>query len=183
MDRYAWPNFVLLNWVFGPDVGIRSSLWFIEALFWITLQVLGLLSIPAVHRLYTRSPMRISLAVVVVALALAVRAAGPDRPHGARIGTGSALALRHWLGRCAGAPPLRTTSVAGLFPAGMVGYFADRHRRAGHHCRRPGPGVLPALALPRRLVAPASALAGASLTSTSTHFEVFAFLESSAVTP
>ena len=184
MDRYAWPNFVLLNWVFGPDVwGIRSSLWFIEALFWITLAVLGLLSIPAVHRLYTRSPMRISLAVVVVALALrwgpldltdpTVHESAPAVLWLFAIGWAAALVRRRW----------ERLLVAGLFLAGMVGYFADRHRELVIIAGVLVLVSLPALALPRRLVAPASALAGASLYIYITHFEVFAFLESSAVTP
>lgn len=184
MDRYAWPNFVLLNWVFGPDVwGIRSSLWFIEALFWITLAVLGLLSIPAVHRLYTRSPMRISLAVVVVALALrwgpldltdpTVHESAPAVLWLFAIGWAAALVRRRW----------ERLLVAGLFLAGMVGYFADRHRELVIIAGVLVLVSLPALALPRRLVAPASALAGASLYIYITHFEVFALLESSAVTP
>ncbi|HEX6150896.1 AMP-binding protein [Nocardioides sp.] len=179
---YAPATVGFLNQALGPDDWSRQwQFWFLEAMVWTSLLVLVLLAVPAVDRLERRAPYGFALVAVLTGLAVRFTWVGLEASGGTSrytIGVVAWWFLVGWLAVRADTS-LRRWTVVVLTAVGTLGYFGDLSREV---LVIGGIALLvhvPVLRVPRRLVAPISTLASASLFIYITHWVVYPPLEDS----
>jgi len=171
-DGFAWPHALLVNGLLGtPDA--RWAYWFIEALVYILTAVTALLSVPAIARLERRQPFLVPAVAVVFGFVTRFDLIDltadhrTTRPHEVFW----LFALGWAAARATDAP--RRVLVTALAVAAIPGFFADSHRELIVLATVVLVTWMPTIPLPRRLVAPLGAVAGASLFIYLTQFQVY----------
>ena len=172
-DEWRWPNALLVNGWLGTS-GDPWGYWYIEALVQIVVPLAALLAVPAVRRLDRRAPFGVAVAAVVAGLVVRFdvvvdvdTAWTMSRPHEVFW----ILAVGLAAGRATTSP--RRLLVSALALAGMPGFFGGATQEVVVAA-----GILlavwvPALPLPRAVGRVAGWLAGASLYTYLTHYQVY----------
>jgi hypothetical protein len=161
---------LLLNYWVDPE---RWGYWFVETLVQILLLLALVLAVPAVARAQRRAPFAFACAALGLALA-AVAVDDGGNTYTERLMSPHVvlwLFVLGWLVQKAATPAQRlaaTLLVVALVPA----FFAGEPARGAVATVGVLLLLVPALRVPRLLVAPLTALAGASLTIYLTHYAV-----------
>lgn len=174
---YAWTTVALVNNYAGPrghEDG-RWHFWFIEAFVQLCILVLALLAVPAVRRLDRRFPYAFPLVLLAGALALReVTVWDLDDPLNLRFRTHGVawFLILGWLVHRSRTPLQKVaTSVVAL--VAVADFFGQPHREAFIVLGLTALIWMRTLPLPRRCIAPASALAAASMWILISHFQVW----------
>ena len=174
---YAWTTVGLVNNYLGPrghEDG-RWHFWFIEAFVQLCALLLALLAIPAVRRLDRRFPYAFPAAVLAAAVAL--REApfwGLDDPLNLRFRTHGVawFFVLGWLIHRSRTTGQKAFTTLVCFAA-IADFFGQPHREAFIAVGLTALLWMRTIPVPRRAIAPASALAAASMWVLITHFQVW----------
>jgi acyl-coenzyme A synthetase/AMP-(fatty) acid ligase len=171
---YSPANLVMANWLFGSDTWSSTwRLWFLEALVWSLVALAVLLSVPAVRRLYTRTPFGLVAGLAAVAALARLDVFDLTAPPGR--GTAPAVLWLVAIGWAAQvATRRRQRLLLSVIAVATLPGFMDDPVREGTIAA----GLLlvvwvRAVPVPRLLVPAMSVLASASLYVYLTHFEVY----------
>ena len=177
--QYDLPTALFLNGLLGSDTWTADWVfWFLEAVVWCSLGVLALVAVPAADRWERRTPFGVAACVLAVALAarfaLVGVEAGPVERYSLPVvawcfalGWAAARASSH----------LQRALVATAAAVGMVGFFGDLRRELLVVAGAALVLWLPTVRIPRSLTPVLSTLAGASLMTYLTHWQVYPHLE------
>ena len=178
---YAWTTIGLVNNYLGTrghEEG-RWHFWFIEAFVQICLVVLALLSIPAVRRLERRLPYAFPAALLAVTVALReLSVGGLDDPLNLRFRTHGVawFFVLGWLIHRSRTTAQRALTTV-LCLVAVADFFGQPHREAFIAAGLVALTWTRSIPVPRRLIAPLSALAAASMWILITHFQVWPELD------
>jgi hypothetical protein len=172
-DEWRWPNALLVNGWLGTS-GDPWGYWYIEAIVQIVVPLAALLSVPAVRRLDGRAPFATAVAAVVAGLVVRFdvvvdvdTAWTMSRPHEV-----------FWIFAVGWAAGRATTTpqrllVSALALAGLPGFFGGASQELVVAVGIMLAVWVPALSLPRAVGRAAGWLAGASLYTYLTHYQVY----------
>ena len=172
-DEWRWPNALLVNGWLGSS-GDPWGYWYIEAIVQIVVPLAALLAVPAVRRLDARAPFGVAVAAVVAGLVIRFdvlvdvdTAWTMSRPHEV-----------FWIFAVGWAAGRATTSrrrllVSVLALAGMPGFFGGASQEVVVLAGIVLAVWVPAVPLPRAAGRVAGWLAGASLYTYLTHYQVY----------
>jgi len=183
--RYDIDNVLLLHSYVGPAPwDARWRFWFVEALVQILVVLALVLWVPAVRRAERAAPFLVPLGLLAASLLMRfdVVAGGEATRRDARPHTVLWLFALGWLSHRADTTPRRLL-VSGAVLATVPGFFGQPAREAVVAA-----GLLlllwvPTLPVPRRLIRPLGAVAGASLYTYLTHWHVYPALLDRGVPP
>ena len=171
---YSLANVFLVNWIFGPEHwSSHWRLWFIEALAWILIAVVGVLAIPPVQRWYAARPFALAAGIATIALLARLDVFDLTSPPGR--GTAPAVLWLFAIGWAAAHVRrlAHRAYLALLLLIGLPGFMDNPIREATIAA---GIGLLlwcPTLPVPRLLVPVLGVLASSSLYIYLTHFQVY----------
>ena len=172
-DEWRWPHVLLVNGWLGSS-GDPWGYWYIEAIVQIVVPLAALLSVPAVRRLDGRAPFAVAVAAVVAGLVVRFdvvvdvdTAWTMSRPHEV-----------FWIFAVGWAAGRATTTpqrllVSALALAGLPGFFGGASQELVVAVGIMLAVWVPALPLPRAVGWAAGWLAGASLYTYLTHYQVY----------
>lgn len=179
LRTYDLSTVFLLNGAFGSDSWtVQWQFWFLEAIVWMQVVTLGLLSLPLVHLSWRRHPFGFALAFSAAALAARYALVGIEAGPTERYTPSIVLwcfALG-WLIAAARTPWQRVVASI-LAIVGVAGFFGDPQREA-----IVAGGLLllvwvAAIPVPRVVARVLVSLAAASLYIYLTHWQIYPYLE------
>ena len=171
--RVAWPQALGVN-TFAVQPGQPWQYWFIEALMWLLVGAIALISIPVVRRLEQARPMAVATGLLLAALAVRFEVFFPAADHH-RLGRPVEVAWLFTFGWAAAVTAgLRQRLVIGaLGLAAVPGFFGSTSREALVAGGLVLLLLVPTIPVPRLAVRPVALVASASLYIYLVHWQVY----------